>query len=55
MNRLLAPGRTLYISEGNLKDGGQWFGVSVGPGSPLTIPMGSELCVCGWSYWADAD
>ena len=34
MNRLLAPGRTLYISEGNLKDGGQWFGVSVGPGSP---------------------
>ena len=34
MNRLLAPGRTLYISEGNLNDGGQWFGVSVGPGSP---------------------
>jgi prepilin-type N-terminal cleavage/methylation domain-containing protein len=34
MNRLLAPGRTLYISEGNLASGTQWFGVSVSPGSP---------------------
>ena len=34
MSRLLAPGRTLYISEGNLSDGDQWFGVSVSPGSP---------------------
>ena len=34
MNRLLAPGRTLYISEGNLPQGKQWFGVSVSPGSP---------------------
>ena len=32
MNRLLAPGRTLYISEGNLNPSG-WFGVSVSPGS----------------------
>ena len=34
MGRLLAPGRTLYISEGNLAPGTQWFGVSVSPGSP---------------------
>ena len=34
MSRLLAPGRTLYISEGNLGPGTQWFGVSVSPGSP---------------------
>ena len=34
VNRLLAPGRTLYISEGNLVPGKQWFGVSVSPGSP---------------------
>ena len=34
MSRLLAPGRTLYISEGNLARGTQWFGVSVSPWSP---------------------
>ena len=34
MNHLLAPGRTLYISEGHLKSGREAFGVSVGPGSP---------------------
>ena len=34
MNHLLAPGRTLYISEGHLKPGREAFGVSVGPGSP---------------------
>jgi general secretion pathway protein G len=34
MGRLLAPGRTLYISEGNLPQGKQYFGVSVSPGSP---------------------
>ena len=31
MSRLLAPGRTLYISEGNLPEGKEWFGVSVNP------------------------
>ena len=31
MNRLLAPGRTLYISEGWLDDGAGSFGVSVSP------------------------
>ena len=34
MGRLLAPGRTLYISEGWLDDGARSFGVSVSPGSP---------------------
>lgn len=33
MNRLLSPGRTLYISEGQLGQGSQWFGVSVAPWS----------------------
>jgi prepilin-type N-terminal cleavage/methylation domain-containing protein len=32
-NLLLAPGRTLYISEGQLGQGSQWFGVSVAPWS----------------------
>lgn len=31
MSRLLTPGRTLYISEGRLASGNQWFGVSVAP------------------------
>ena len=31
MSRLLTPGRTLYISEGRLAPGNQWFGVSVAP------------------------
>ena len=30
-NHLLTPGRTLYISEGQLNAGGQWFGVGVSP------------------------
>ena len=34
-NRLLAPGRTLYISEGQLNSGGQWFGVGVSPWGSL--------------------
>ncbi len=34
-NHLLTPGRTLYISEGQLKAGGQWFGVSVSPWGSL--------------------
>ena len=34
VHRLLAPGRTLYISEGNLAPGTQRFGVSVSPWSP---------------------
>lgn len=33
--RLLAPGRTLYISEGQLNSGGQWFGVGVSPWGSL--------------------
>ena len=31
MSHLLTPGRTLYISEGRLASGNQWFGVSVAP------------------------
>jgi prepilin-type N-terminal cleavage/methylation domain-containing protein len=39
MSRLLAPGRTLYISEGNLPQGKQWFGVSV---SPTSLPNNTD-------------
>ncbi len=34
-NLLLTPGRTLYISEGRLNAGGQWFGVGVSPWGSL--------------------
>lgn len=34
-NLLLAPGRTLYISEGRLNASGQWFGVGVSPWGSL--------------------
>ena len=36
MSSLLVPGRTLYISEGNLPQGKQYFGVSVNPRSRPT-------------------
>ena len=39
MSRLLTPGRTLYISEGRLGQGTEWFGVSV---SPWELPNNTD-------------